>query len=303
MKRLISCTYNDLRLFSKTDKLNSIRDSDGRVMLVEISLSKKSSVIDGVTDAELAAAFSADIILLNEFDLEHTSIPEIDIDTNNPIKRLKDLVGKMIGVNLEPYSNDDKLANKVFIPKGRRATIENVKKLKQLGVDLIVLTGNPNTGVSQESLKNSIKNLNIDKSDSMIYGIGKMHSAGIQEDLGENFLKNEDIEAYAKYGADIVLLPAPATVPGISIEWVSEKIRFIHKHNMLSLTTIATSQEGADTATIRDIALMCKMTGTDIHHIGDAGLGGLVPENLLTYSVAIRGKRHTYAIMARSLNR
>ena len=51
------------------------------------------------------------------------------------------------------------------------------------------------------------------------------------------------------------------------------------------------------------IALMCKMAGTDLHHIGDAAIGGMDPENLMTYSIAIRGKRHTYIRMARSINR
>ena len=70
------------------------------------------------------------------------------------------------------------------------------------------------------------------------------------------------------------------------------------------MTAIGTSQEGADTATIRQIALMCKMTGTDVHHLGDAGYGGMaLPENIQTYSVAVRGIRHTYHRMAASVNR
>jgi hypothetical protein len=49
---------------------------------------------------------------------------------------------------------------------------------------------------------------------------------------------------------------------------------------------------------------MCKMAGTDIHHIGDSGCTGIaIPENIMEYSIAIRGKRHTYIRMARSLNR
>ena len=51
--------------------------------------------------------------------------------------------------------------------------------------------------------------------------------------------------------------------------------------------------------TIRRIALECKMTGTDIHHIGDSGYVGMaLPENITAYSVAIRGIRHTYRRMA-----
>jgi len=46
------------------------------------------------------------------------------------------------------------------------------------------------------------------------------------------------------------------------------------------------------------------MAGADLHHIGDAGYTGMaVPENIFAYSVAIRGLRHTYARMARSIRR
>ena len=48
---------------------------------------------------------------------------------------------------------------------------------------------------------------------------------------------------------------------------------------------------------------MCKMCGTDLHHIGDAGWAPVVPDGIMAYSIAIRGKRHTYARMARSINR
>ena len=67
---------------------------------------------------------------------------------------------------------------------------------------------------------------------------------------------------------------------------------------------VRTSQEGADTDTIKRLALLCKMTGTDIHHLGDAGYAGMsLPENIQAYSVAIRGIRHTYHRMAASLRR
>lgn len=70
------------------------------------------------------------------------------------------------------------------------------------------------------------------------------------------------------------------------------------------MTAIGTSQEGADPETIRSIALMAKQSGTDLHHIGDSGLPGIaVPENIMTYSIVIRGIRHTYRRMAMSINR
>ena len=46
------------------------------------------------------------------------------------------------------------------------------------------------------------------------------------------------------------------------------------------------------------------MTGTDMHHLGDAGYGGMsLPENILEYGKVIRGIRHTYHRMATSIKR
>ena len=110
--------------------------------------------------------------------------------------------------------------------------------------------------------------------------------------------------AFAEAGADIILLPAPGTVPGLTVEYIRDLVSYAHSLGCLTITAIGTSQEGADVATIRQIALMCKMTGTDIHHLGDAGYGGMaLPENIMAYSIAIRGIRHTYHRIAASVNR
>ena len=105
-------------------------------------------------------------------------------------------------------------------------------------------------------------------------------------------------------GADIILLPAPGTVPGITQEYAHRLIEVVHSRGRLALTAIGTSQEGADTDTIKRIALMCKMAGTDIHHLGDTGYFGMaLPENIMAYSIAVRGVRHTYHRMACSIER
>ena len=88
------------------------------------------------------------------------------------------------------------------------------------------------------------------------------------------------------------------------MEYARTLISCAHRHSALTITAIGTSQEGADVATIRQIALMCKMAGADIHHIGDTGVPGMaLPQNIMAYSIAIRGERHTYHKMAQSVNR
>lgn len=88
------------------------------------------------------------------------------------------------------------------------------------------------------------------------------------------------------------------------MEYVRDLVGYAHKLGALTITAIGTSQEGSDKETIRQIALWCKMTGTDIHHIGDSGYVGMaLPENIMAYSIAIRGIRHAYHRMAQSVNR
>lgn len=131
-----------------------------------------------------------------------------------------------------------------------------------------------------------------------------MHAAGILEEAAENIVTREDVRRFREAGADILLFPAPGSVPGITLEYVRDLVSYAHSLGALTITAIGTSQEGADTDTIRRLALMCKMTGTDIHHLGDAGYEGMaLPENIQAYSVAIRGVRHTYHRMAASILR
>ncbi len=102
-----------------------------------------------------------------------------------------------------------------------------------------------------------------------------------------------------------MLLPAPGTVPGISTDYIRRLIDFVHHNGKLAMTSVGTSQEGSDMDTIKRIAIESKMAGADLHHIGDSGttVGLADPENIMIYSIVVKGKRHTYRRMARSVNR
>ncbi len=188
--------------------------------------------------------------------------------------------------------------------RGRRATLENAQRAYEMGVSLILLTGNPGMGVSNEGIEKTLSLYREKLGDKMILAAGKMHAAGILTEAAEHIITKEDVKRFRKAGADILLFPAPATVPGITVEYIRELVSYAHSLGALTITAIGTSQEGADIDTIRQIALMCKMTGTDIHHLGDAGYAGMsLPENIQAYSIAIRGVRHTYHRMAASIHR
>ena len=187
---------------------------------------------------------------------------------------------------------------------GRKATLENARKAADMGVNFILLTGNPGVGVTNAAITETLELYRRELGDRVILAAGKMHASGIITEGAEKILTREDVQQFRNAGADIILMPAPGTVPGITLEYVRDLVNHAHSLGALTITAIGTSQEGADVDTIRQIALMCKMTGTDIHHLGDAGYGGMsLPENIQAYSVAIRGIRHTYHRMASSVNR
>ena len=251
----------------------------------------------------------ADILLLNMFDVQSPKILGLPkTEPEHVIRKLKELTGRPIGINLEPVeqvlSSEDPEENMWAMTGGRKATLENAQKAADMGVDFILLTGNPGIGVTNEAIEQTLRLYKQALGDRLILAAGKMHASGILTEGAEKIITKEDIAAFAAAGADIILLPAPGTVPGITMEYVRSLVSYAHSLGCLTITAIGTSQEGADVATIRQIALMCKMTGTDIHHLGDAGYGGMaLPENIQAYSIAVRGIRHTYRRMAGSVNR
>lgn len=305
LKRLIDTTAKELTSYNKAELLTAISESEGRTLAAE-TIGTVTPMLVNITNAEFVASLGADLIMLNIFDVNNPIIQGLPQTLpEDTIREVKRLTGRMVAINLEPAVIRDEHEESVWnLTTGRQATVENARKAADMGVDMIVLTGNPGVGVDNEAIIQALSRLKEAVGDRVILTAGKMHASGIISEAGEKILTEKDVEAFVDAGADVILLPAPGTVPGITMEYAGNLIRKAHEKGALAMTTIGTSQEGADEATIRQIALMCKMAGADIHHIGDSGYMGMaLPENITAYSVAIRGKRHTYRRMAMSLLR
>ncbi|MDE7286583.1 MAG: haloacid dehalogenase-like hydrolase [Lachnospiraceae bacterium] len=305
-KRMLDCYASDFEGFSKADLLESIGKSEGRVIACETIGTVQPMLVD-VTNAEFVSAMGADILLLNMFDVKNPYIQGLpEGKPEDTVRLLKQLTGRPVGINLEPVDvgKEGETSDLWKMSEGRRATLENAQRAYEMGVDMVLLTGNPGMGVSNEGIERTLSLYREKLGDKMILAAGKMHAAGILTEAAEHIITKEDVKRFRKAGADVLLFPAPATVPGITVDYVRELVSYAHSLGALTLTAIGTSQEGADVDTIRQIALMCKMTGTDVHHLGDAGYAGMsLPENIQAYSVAIRGVRHTYHRMAASIRR
>lgn len=291
-KRLLNCTAKDFMNMSKKDLIHAIKASEGRTILSEIIAFVEPVPLD-ISNAEIAKSFGADLILYNKLDLNNLKIGGIK-ESDNPVYTSKLYSGRPTGINLEPVENTkNMLEEKIDIPIGRQATKENFQKCNELGFDFICLTGNPGVGVSNEAIVNSI--LIAKKHFKGIIIAGKMHGAGVSESC----IDMKSIDDFIDNGADIILLPAPGTVPSVTFEDVKNATSHIHQRGKLVMSAIGTSQESSQIDVIKQISIMCKMAGVDIHHIGDAGYPGICPyENIYNLSVAVRGLRHTVRMMS-----
>ncbi|MFY8331770.1 haloacid dehalogenase-like hydrolase [Vagococcus carniphilus] len=314
VKRLLSSTSSEIKKMTPMDLKQAIKSSEGRIICSE-NVALSQSVAGEITNAELASAYGADLILLNGFDVFNPIVMGLPGSANlqemidlmndprglkkNPVDQLKHLTGRPIGVNLEPVDPMSNLnQQQTKISEGRQCTKETLQEAQKLGFDFICLTGNPGTGVTNKKIAEAIQ-----LAKEHFFGLiiaGKMHGAGVDEEV----VNMEAIQSFVQAGTDIVLLPAVGTVPGVTDEDVRDAVKYIRSRGALSMSAIGTSQESADQETIKQIAIRNKICGVDIQHIGDAGYSGLAPvENIYAMSIAIRGLRHTMNRMGSSINR
>jgi len=295
--RLIDAPWSIIRSMSKRNLVEAIKLSDGRVIAAEVVVTAPP-LIDKVSNVEIAAGFGADVIILNFYDVRKKVIEGLPPEINS-IKKLRDFIGRPVGLNLEPVKPDR--AKMLGYTEGRLASVENAEIAVNDGADFIIITANPMAGVTFRDIIKAVKEISDAVGDRVVLLAGKMHLAGI---YGEQ-LSKEIIEELAKSGADGIIIPAPGTVPGITTDIARKFVEQAHNTDLLVMSCIGTSQEGADAETIKRIALMSKMSGADIHHIGDSGYrpGVAMPENIIALGVTIRGKRHTYRRIAQSIYR
>ena len=297
VKRFISSNASEILSMTAPELKQSIKASEGRVILSE-NVAFKESYIGDVTNAEIARSFGADLILLNGIDIFQPFVAGLDAKEDF-IEELHRLVGRPIGINLEPVDSQAQMAGeRLIINEGRQASLATIQRAEELGVDFICLTGNPGTGVTNQAIIDTIRVVKENFSGLLI--AGKMHASGVDEPVA-------DLEAIAQFieaGVDIVLAPAVGSVPGFDEQDLKQIVRLAHQKGALVMSAIGTSQESADEDIVKQMAIRNKICGVDIQHIGDSGYGCLAPvENIFVMSKALRGQRHTISMISRSINR
>jgi hypothetical protein len=214
------------------------------------------------------------------------------------------LIGRPVGVLLIiPYGTDPGVVKHYG---NILATEENVEKSLEMGADLLHVGGWAPPDVLSKSLR-AIRRISEGK---VILEYARPHGPGLigRDDacLGPKGLITEDeIRIILDCGVDIIGLPCPGTYPGFNVDYTANLVNMIHQGGALAALGLHTSQEGADVETIRRLAILAKEAGADIHELGDSGFNECMiePQNIMAYSIAIRGRRHTYRRMAMSINR
>ena len=302
--RLISASKSDIEKMSAMELKESIFKSEGRVVMGQHLLFAGPGVVRGVTNSELMFAWGADMVMLNTIDLDHME--------DNPglcgltLKELKARCNRPIGIYLgcPKAGSEDGGKKALYRREGMVATKDHILKCKEIGADFIVLGGNPGSGTSLNDVIECTKLAKSLLGDEMIIMAGKWED-GINEKVLGDPTADYDVKDVVKQlidaGADCIDLPCPGSRGGITVEDIRSLVQYVHsyKSGTLTMCFLDSSVECADEETIRQIAILMKQTGADIHAIGDGGFGGCSwPKNVYQLSVSLKGEHYTWFRMA-----
>ena len=284
MKRILACTASDYGKDATPLELKeAIKASEGRVILTDIA-AETTPLYPEVTNGEMAAAFGADLLLLKAIDVQKMTIS--GIGEINHLSRLRELTGTGIGLNLEIADG---------IPTFKQVNKESIQEAHTKGPDFLSLTAYVKPEATPERIISDIR-LTREHYQGLLM-LNPVYSHGMDMSL-------DNLLSYVEAGVDLLVLPCPGAVAGVTEAKLSEIISAVRAKGALVSCTVGTSQEGTDKDTIQQMALAAKRAGADVFELGDAGVSGMaVPTTIFEASVAIRGRRHTFVRMARSANR
>jgi hypothetical protein len=291
MTRLLDLWGRELAELEGESLRDAILQSEGRAVMAEV-IANAPPLLGGTSNPELVAAFGADLICLNMIDPTSPGplIEGLEGVTPAPesFSDLARFLGRPVGLNLEPDLES--------VPAAYRATEAVVSAADAGGAAFVMVTANPGRGAGIGDMAQSVEVVRK-RAPHLLCIAGKMHQAGADEQLDAR-----TVGRLMDAGAHGVLIPLPGTIPGIDEARAAGMAAACHEARGIAVGTIGTSQEGAEAETIRSLALAAKRIGVDVHHIGDAGYTGIaIPENVYAYSLALRGRRHTWNRMARNI--
>ena len=302
--RIIGATKSDFEKMSPMELKESIFKAESRTIMGQHLLFAGPGLVRGVTNSELMFAWGADMVMLNTIDLDDMS--------NNPglcglsLKELKARCNRPIGVYLgcPKAGSEDGGKKALYRREGMVATREHILKCREIGADFIVLGGNPGSGTSLTDVISCTRMARELLGDDMLIMAGKWEDGINEKVLGDptaDYDAKDVIRQLIDAGADCIDLPCPGSRGGITVEDIRSLVQYVHtyKPGTLTMCFLNSSVECTDEDTIRQVAILMKQTGADIHAIGDGGFSGCSwPKNVYQLSVSIKGEHYTWFRMA-----
>ncbi len=315
-RRLINSTKSEIRKMTKEELKNSIRASEGRVILAQNYVGI-AALNDGTTNAEVAEMFGADMIFFNGYSMDE-KVDNIGllaqeyvgneyVDKYYRLKEMKNITAALLGIYLECGLEDDLSATtglgQSLVRPDRIASEENLRKVLKEEADFVILAGNPGTGTTMDTIIEATKRARKILGEEVMIWAGKWEDGVKEYVLGDPLRKDskEVIKKLIDAGADVICLPMPGSRTGITVADIRELVTYVHEYKpgTLAMSFLDGSVEGSDEATIRECGLLSKQTGADIHAIGDAGLSGIAsPEGIYQLAITTKGRRLTWYKMA-----
>lgn len=317
--RLLTATPQRVLSLSPAELKTAIAMSEGRTVTA-VARVRGANACDGVSNMELCAAFGADIIALGLYDPHNPYFPglpdlvideaerevlaqvQIEMGRGWTLSRVRELVGRPVAAALygtESSFPDEMEASFVRSP----ATVANAELLASQGADIIQIM---DWLAPIEVIAERLREIKDAVGDQALISFARPNGWGLFGHLApEEFISTGDVTVLAESGIDILELPTVGTQSGTDLSTVQEWVKIAHRRDVLVNLWIASSQEGGDTDTIKNLAWDFRKTGADIITISDVNLTEAVPEpeNILTLGMAIRGRRHTFRRMSLSVLR
>lgn len=299
--RILDAVASEFATMSASDLKKSIQSAEGRTIAVE-AICTYQSPVEGVSHGEIGAAMGADIVVLDRYDCLNPVIqgaPSWVIGDESPLKRYGELLGRPVGVNMIVAD-----ADKSKSLGGRLVNEAHVRQVIQQGVRIINLYVRPKMGGTVEAMVAAAGMIHALSEDRVLLVGVPSFSKPAPRTADRIADYQSEIVALIDAGCHGIGLPMPGTKQGWEPGHAVQLIDTIHDHDALAWLFVTGSVEGAPKTVMHNLALAAKQLGADAYRLDEAGLSGMPPpENILAFSLSIRGARHTYRRMAASIKR
>lgn len=299
--RILVAKASDFQNMDAQDWVECISKSDGRTLAAEVMCTNKSPV-DGVTHGEIAVAMGADIVGLNYYDPVNPNIdgcPDSILKSEYPLAEYKRLVGCPIGIK---FLCGDKEKTSGF--GGRDPKPENIELHLKQGADIFFLYAIRRFGCTLELLKSiAVDTLKVlgDRAPLFVNPAQILSIPRTSNSVEKIIQASKELLDIGCHG---IVLPMSGGKPGWMLDPIAKIIDGIHQNGGIAWLTIQESMPSGPIEVIKQMALQAKMVGTDVSMFDYSGIYGM-PDlmNIFEFSLAVRGKSHTYFRMSASILR